>query len=445
MLRTGEQERYANYGTLECNIASNRMPAHHVRTKCRLCSSTDLLPVLSLTSTPPANAFVPPELVKHTETAYPLTVSFCQSCTHAQLVDVICAEALFSHYVYVSGTSSVMVSHLREYAEEALKYAEKVPSVRSCPLFVCEFGSNDGTLLKVFQEFGCNVLGVDPAQNLSQRANEQGIPTWCGFFNSEMAERIKTEHGVADLICANHVCAHIDDFEEVLKGIKILLSTTGIWIFEVGYLLDVYTKNLFDTIYHEHLDFHTVLPIRRILPEYGLRLYMARRVNIQGGALRCYVQHDDSSPLPRENLAQLAEMERLEAAAGLHNSITFFQWEARISQLGLELLSLLTGLQNAGKKIVGYGAPAKATTLLYHFGITEKILSFIVDDNPLKQGLYTPGLHIPVLPVERIYDPNVAYVLILAWNFSDSILSKHQRFTEAGGRFIVPLPNLKII
>lgn len=357
-----------------------------------------------------------------------------------QLLHVISPEILFRHYVYVSGTSSAMREHLRDYAQTAKLF---------CPVsddqLVLEFGSNDGTLLRYFKDEGNRVLGVDPAENLAKVATASGIHTLPKFFNPETALEILNTHGKAKLICANHCCAHIDDFLGVVEGVKILLSETGVWIFEVGYLYDVYKKSLFDTVYHEHLDFHTLAPLISCFRQHGLQILHASRHDIQGGALRCYVGWKDTAPVIEGGTKAVQDLLELETSAGMHMISTFERWNESIRMSGIELRSLLTGLKNAGKRIAAYGAPAKATTLMYHFGITKDDIEFIVDDNPLKQNLISPGLHIPVVAASTLYHEQPDYVLILAWNFADDIMKNHNNFLQDGRRFIIPLPHLRVV
>ena len=240
---------------------------------------------------------------------------------------------------------------------------------------------------------------------------------------------------------ANNVIAHIDDLAAVMRGVARLLAPDGVFVFEVSYLVDVLEKTLFDTIYHEHLDYHTVEPLQPFFRACGLQLIEALRVDSHGGSLRGVVQRIDG---PRKVGASVAGLVARERELGLRNAETFRQFGAGISKLGGELTALLEKLKREGKRIAGFGAPAKATTLLYHLGITPQLVDFIVDDSPLKQGRYTPGMHIPVLPAPALYERGVDYAVILAWNFAEPIMRKHRAWRDGGGRFIVPLPKLEV-
>jgi len=407
------------------------LPHHHKRTDCRLCASAALDRVLRLTPTPPANAMVSAAERDKEQTAYPLDVYRCADCGHLQLLDIVDPKVMFTHYLYVSSTSPVMVAYLKNQAETIIRRLGLKPGD-----LVVEFGSNDGTLLRFFKEAGMRVLGVDPAANVAPDAAE--IETVADFFNAEVAGRIREKYGPAKAICAYNVCAHIDDFRGVIDGVSSLLAPDGQFVFEVGYLLDVYRKTLFDTVYHEHVDFHHVEPLKRFFSKRGLNLVHAERSDIQGGALVAYVGAGRPD-------ASADELIALEHEAGLHSADTFRRWEAAIARRGEELMALLRGLKQKGASIAAYGAPAKATTLMHHFKLDSSVLDYIVDDNPLKQGMFTPGLHLPVLSPEVLYQKKPDYVLLLAWNFAAPIIKKHSRYAGENSRFILPLPNLAII
>ncbi|CAK0771533.1 SAM-dependent methyltransferase [Gammaproteobacteria bacterium] len=407
------------------------------RVDCRLCGSTQLVLVFSLEPTPPANAFVPLSLRHRTQECFPLNVFLCEECAHLQLLDIVSPALLFEDYIYVSGTSPVFVRHFEEYAHALLKRFRPEPGA-----LVIDIGSNDGTLLSFFKDAGYRILGIDPARDIAQRASERGIETLCGFFGADFAEQLRGTRGSAVLITANNVFAHIDDLAEVVRGVRRLLVPNGIFVFEVSYLLDVIENTLFDTIYHEHLDYHSVAPLVRFFASHGLEMIEAERITPHGGSLRGIVQVAGGSYSVGASVAVAIEAERL---AGLDRAETFHTFARHIDALKVELGGLLRRLKSEGKRIAGFGAPAKATTLMYHFGLGPELIDFIVDDSPLKQGLFTPGLHIPVLSSAALVERQPDFLLILAWNFASSIITKNAAFHDAGGRFIVPLPHLKVI
>lgn len=411
-------------------------PLHYKRKTCRLCGSAALEPVLSLTPTPPANSFVPRERLDEPQPCFPLDIHLCGTCKHLQLVDIVDPEYLFAHYVYTSGAAPVMAAHLRAHGRAVIERLRLKPDD-----FVVELGSNDGTFLRPFQEAGLRILGVDPARNIAAQANAAGIPTLPAFFNAETARNILAEYGPANVVCANHVFAHTADMQGLIDGVGLLLAPDGAFVFETGYLVDVYEKTLFDTMYHEHIDYHRVGPLRRFFAANGLELFDAFRVDIQGGALRGFAARPGTHPV---QTARLDELESYETSLGLDRPETFRDYAARIDGCRTALTGLLTSLKAQGKRIAAYGAPAKATTLMYHFGLDRDAIEYIVDDSPLKVGLFTPGLHVPVLPVETIYQRRPDYLVMLAWNFAEPIMAKHAAYAGGGGHFIVPLPKLAV-
>ncbi|MBI5631850.1 MAG: class I SAM-dependent methyltransferase [Elusimicrobia bacterium] len=406
------------------------------RKDCRLCASKDLELVFSLTPTPPANAFVPASRKDVSQPSFPLDLFFCRNCSHLQLLDVVDPSYLFENYVYVSGTSPVFVNHFKNYAADLIKRY----GLRSGD-FALDIGSNDGTLLGFFKEAGLRVLGVDPAKDIAATAARKGIETRAAFFTPELARQIRESHGPARVVTANNVFAHADDLKAILAGVKELMTPDGIFAFEVSYLADVYTKTLFDTIYHEHVAYHAVRPLRSFLKTNGLELIEALRVESHGGSLRGISQLAGE---PRRPGASVAELVALETDIGLDKPETYRRFARDISARKTELLSLLTRLKTEGKKVAGFGAPAKATTLMHHFGLGPEFIDFIVDDSLLKQGLFSPGYHIPILPSSAIAERKPDYLLILAWNFAESIMAKQKAFHEGGGHFIVPLPKVEV-
>lgn len=405
------------------------------RDTCRLCGGGSLRLVLSLTPTPPANAFVAQDALGAAQPSFPLDVHFCDGCGHVQLLDVVDPKALFEDYVYVSGTSPAFVRHFEDYADAVIQRFAPAPGS-----LAVDIGSNDGTLLAAFKARNMRVLGVDPARAIAERATAAGIETMAEFFTPELANRIRDREGAAALVTANNVFAHADDLSGLTDGVRGLLAPDGVFVFEVSYLLDVIAKTLFDTIYHEHLAYHAVKPLVGFFEAHGMELFAAERVATHGGSLRGMVQARGG---PREADGSVEAFVRLEDAAGLDEAKTFVDFAARIDRLGAELGELTAAIKAEGKAIAGFGAPAKATTLMHHFRLGPETIDFIVDDSPLKQGLFTPGTHVPVLPPDALYQRRPDYVIVLAWNFAEPIIEKHSAFREGGGRFIVPLPELR--
>ena len=409
---------------------------YHRRTTCRLCAGPDLANVFSLAPTPLANAFVRREALERKQQLYPLDVFFCSACGHLQLLDVIDPVVLYEHYVYVSGTSPVFVRHFKDYADYVIARFETPADG-----LVVDIASNDGTLLRFFKERGRRILGIDPAKEIAAEARASGIPTVVDFFSPSLADQIRAEHGPANVVSANNIIAHVDDLASFMEGVRRLLAPDGVFVFEVSYLADVVENTLFDTIYHEHLDYHSVKPLAGFFARCGLEMIEAIRVDTHGGSLRGVVQHKGG---PRPVGPSVAEAIAREKAIGLDRAETFRGFAAHIESLKAELVGLLRGLKSQGKRIAGFGAPAKTTTLMYHFGIEPGMIDFIVDDSPLKQGHFTPGMHIPVVPATQLLEHKPDYVLILAWNFAAPIMAKQVAFRQGGGQFIVPLPKVSV-
>lgn len=406
------------------------------RTSCRLCGSHQLTLILKLAPTPPANAFVPKEALDKPQSVFPLDVAFCEGCGHVQLLDVVDPAVLFEDYVYVSGTSPVFVQHFQHYANALFDLGRPAGGD-----LVVDIGSNDGTLLRAFKDKGMEVQGIDPAKAIAERATADGIPTRAAFFGPDLGRAMAAELGPAAIVTANNVYAHIDDLGGVTDGVRALLAPDGLFSFEVSYLGDVFTDTLFDTIYHEHLSYHSVRPLIPFLAAHGLELIEAVRVPTHGGSLRGIAQRTGG---PRRVGASVADMLAYEKKLGLEKAETFHAFAARIEERKRQLAGLLAERKAQGRRIVGYGAPAKATTLMYHFGLGRDALDYIVDDSPLKQGLYSPGLHVPVRPARALEENPPDDIVILAWNFAEPIMKKLQPYREAGIRFIVPLPEVKL-
>jgi len=407
------------------------------RDSCRLCGSSRLVQVLSLTPTPPANAFVDIDGLGREQATFPLDLFFCEDCAHVQLLDIVNPRILFENYVYVSGTSPVFVRHFELYAKTLLKTFS--PPDRSLAV---DIGSNDGTLLQFFKSAGLSVLGIDPAKDIARRATDAGIETLPEFFDRKLARQIREYRGAASVITANNMFAHADDLGQIVDGVRELLADDGVFVFEVSYLRDVYEKTLFDTIYHEHLSYHTVKPLIPFFSDHDMELIAVQLVDTHGGSLRGISQRKGGAHEIDSSVSDFVEKEE---ELGLDTQRTFIDFGQRIVGLRDELAALLNGLKASGSSIAGYGAPAKATTLMYHFNLNLDVIDFIVDDSPLKQGLYSPGLHIPVLPSSALADRRPDFLLILAWNFAEPIMRNNAGFVDQGGRFIVPIPEIKII
>ncbi|MBC8232336.1 methyltransferase domain-containing protein [bacterium] len=406
------------------------------RDNCRLCGGHNLELVLQLAPAPIADDYVSAARVGEVQETYPLDLYLCRTCGHAQLLNVVNPEVLFGEYVYLTSVSIGLVEHFRRYAD-ALMCRVNLPQ----GAFVVDIGSNDGSLLRFFQERGMRVLGIDPAREIARQATESGIETLPTYFTSELACKIKQKYGPAAIVTANNVFAHIDNLGDVVEGVRELLASDGVFVFEVSYLVDIIQKTLFDTIYHEHLCYHAVKPLNSFFSRHGMQFIDVQRIPTKGGSLHGTVQLSGGS---RPVSPSVGELIALESSLGLDCPEPFKTLATKLDRLKAQLLNLLSDLKSQGKTIAGYGASATVTTLIYHFGIGD-MLNFIVDDNPRKQGTFSPGYHIPVLHPRAIYEQKADYVLILAWNYVEPIMKKHEFFLKKGGHFIIPMPKVQLI
>jgi SAM-dependent methyltransferase len=403
-----------------------------------MCDAGGLQRVLTLTPTPPGNRFLSAEQLSLPEPTYPLELYFCGHCHHVQLGHVVSPVILYQNsYSYVSATSSVFLDHLRNYAAEMIDGVPLKPGA-----LVVDIGSNDGSCLRFFAQAGMKVVGVDPATEIAERATASGIATVCDFFSYDLAVRLRRDHGPAALITSHNACAHIDDLADVLRGVEHWLADDGLFVLEVGYLLDVIEHGWFDTIYHEHLDYHSVGPFQQMFARVGLDPIAVQRVSPQGGSIRVFAQRIGG---PRKNDGSVARLMELEHRSKLDRPETFVQFGQQIDEVGMQLRALIGALKAKQRSIAGFGAPTKATTLLSQFGLGKSELDFIVDDNPLKQGLFTPASRILVTDAQELYARRPDYLLILAWNFADPIMSAHKEYARQGGRFIIPMPIPRIV
>lgn len=407
------------------------------KTFCRICKNKNLIKTISLGVTPLANTFLKKEHLDAPEPFFPLEVNFCNRCGQLQLAHVVSPDLLFKEYVYVSSTSPVFVSHFKEYALDVIKKFKL-----NSKSFVIDIGSNDGILLKPFKRKGVKVLGIDPAKKIADKVSMEGIKTLPEYFNWALAKKILAEYGKADVITANNVFAHVDDIDEVVNGVKLLLKKDGVFIIEAPYLVDFLEKNLFDTIYHEHLSYLSVKPLGFFFKKHQMKIFDVMKVASHGGSIRVFVKLSSAKHKISNSVKNLVNNER---KIGIHSIQTYLDFAKKIRKNKANLIKLLNELKVKGKIIAGYGAPAKGNTLLNYFGIGKDILDYIVDDSPLKQGLYAPGTRIPIVSAKKLFTDRPDYILILAWNYADPIIQKLSYLKEKGVGFIIPVPEPTII
>jgi SAM-dependent methyltransferase len=362
---------------------------------------------------------------------------FCETCSLVQLLDVIDPELLFRNYIYVTGTSDTMAGHNRRYASTIVDLLKLQTDA-----LVVEVASNDGSLLKCFQEHGVRTLGIEPATNIAQIARSRGVETIEHFFSLATARQVLKEHGSADVIIANNVLAHVDETLDFLTGCKELLKPEGVLVVEVPYLGELIDRLEYDTVYHEHLCYFSLTSLLRLCDEAGLSVFRIDRMPVHGGTIRVYSRARDRYP---EHAGNVLKAVAAEVQAGLTTLARYERFATDVEKSARTIRNLLIDLKERGKTVAGYGAPAKGNTLLNYSGIGVELLPYIVDKNPRKVNLYTPGMHIPVLPTSVLLQKQPDYLFILAWNFTEEIMKQQREYREHGGQFIVPLPEPKVV
>lgn len=404
---------------------------------CRFCASPLDISVVDLGMSPPCQSVVTAEGLEAMERFYPLHAHLCPQCLLVQLPELVTADEIFTEYAYFSAFSTSWVEHARSYVEMIRGRLDLGPTD-----LVVELASNDGYLLQHFVGTGIPVLGIDPAANVAPAAEERGVPTLVEFFGRTTAARLVEEGKSASLIVGNNVLAQIPDLNDFIAGVAILLASDGTATFEFPHLLRLLDGVQYDTIYHEHYSYFSFRTIGTILEKHGLAVYDVEELPTHGGSLRVYAQHA-GGPYPVGNAT--TELLEREEASGLHRPERYVQFSEDVKESKRSLLDLLIRLRRDGARVAGYGAPGKGNTLLNYCGIRTDLLDFTVDRNPYKQGTYTPGTHIPILPVERIAEAKPDFILVLPWNLIDEIGSQLSYVAEWGAKLIVPVPLARVV
>ena len=408
---------------------------YKIKKKCTLCKGNILKPILSFGKTPLANSY--PIKKKYNQLFFPLSVCLCKSCGHSQLKEIVEPSLMFKNYLYVSGTSKVLRLHFESYAKKMInRFKLKKKD------FILDIACNDGTFLENFtkKKFE-NVIGIDPAKNLRKYNKTKKIDINTFFFDHKSSLKFKKKYNPFKLITANNVCAHIPDVDDFFKGVKEILKDDGIFVFEVSYLLDVINKLSFDTIYHEHMSYHSLKPLIEFANKNNLQVFDFDLIKAQGGSIRVYVSHKKKFKIKKKKILNQIQ---LETRKGLFSETLFKKYMKRINLQRNKLHKILNKFMKYRKTIVGFGAPAKLTTFSYKFKINSKIVSYIVDDNRLKQNRYSPGKNIKIISYDDLKNKKFSAIIIFAWNFSESII-KRLKMDFKNIDIIVPFPKLKII
>ena len=409
------------------------MKDHHKRTTCRICDSKDLKQFLDLGRTPLANSLVGKKNLNKKERTFPLSVYFCQNCSLVQVLDVVNPEILFSDYYFMTSASSPSVDHFKKYSAKILK-----DFIKSSRDLVVDIGGNDGTLLNELKN-DCKVLNIEPAHNIAEVARKKGIHTINKFFSKKLVKEIIKKNGYANVITANNITAHTDTVRELFEGVKDLLADDGVFIFETHWARNLIGEGGFDQVYHEHLSYYSLHALKYLVDSVGMSIFDVETVPIQGESLRVYVSKN------RKPKASFAKFLKREKSLGLNDFKSFARFSKKVLDNKNKTLKLLAKLKSENKKIVGYGAPAKGSTLLNFYGIGKETIDYVIDTTSIKQGLFMPGVHLPIYPPEKLFESKPDYILLLAWNYADAILKKEKNLRDGGVKFIIPVPEVKII
>ena len=407
-------------------------------TPCRFCDAPLARTFVDLGASPLANAYLKPAQLQRMEPFYPLHVLVCESCLLTQLPMLERPEDIFSDYAYFSSFSESWLRHAASFANNARQRFQL--DSRS---MVIEIASNDGYLLQNFTAAGIPVLGIEPAANIARTAMDKGIPTQVAFFNSELADALAAQGKQADMIIANNVIAHVPELNDFVDGLRRILKPGGVISLEFPHLMELIRDTQFDTIYHEHFSYFSFLTMKKILGAHGLSVFDVEQLPTHGGSLRVYAKHSDND---RPQISErVDELLRLEKVFGMHSLTTYTNFTASVQAVKRSLLRFLIDAKDRGAVVAGYGAPAKGNTLLNYCGVRSDLLDYTVDLSPHKQGLFLPGVHIPIHAPEKIRETQPDYVLILPWNLRDEIMEQLAYIREWGGKFVVPVPEATVL
>lgn len=404
---------------------------------CRSCGAGLEHTFIDLGMSPLANSYIKPEHVNRMEPFYPLHVYVCKKCLLVQLEQFSSPHDIFSDYAYFSSFSDSWLAHARAYVDMMVDRFRFDRNSR-----VVEIASNDGYLLKNFVERGIPVLGVEPAENVAEVARGKGINTKVAFFGEKTARSLTDDGWAADLIIGNNVLAHVPDLNDFVRGLKLLLRPAGLITMEFPHLLQLMEQNQFDTIYHEHFSYFSFMAVEQVFARHGMKLFDVEELPTHGGSLRIYACHDSDTSKPIEMRAK--ELKSREEATGFGKLSHYLSFGSQVEATKRKLLSFLITARQEGKRIVGYGAPAKGNTLLNYCGVRTDFIEYTVDRSPHKQGHFLPGVHIPIYEPERVRVTRPDYLLILPWNIREEVMNQMSYIREWGGKFVVPIPAVQV-
>lgn len=407
------------------------------QSQCRSCGATLEHTFVNLGMSPLANSYIKPEQLNRMEPFYPLHVYVCAECVLVQLEQFSTPHDIFSDYAYFSSFSDSWLAHAKAYVDMIV---DRFRLDRNSN--VVEIASNDGYLLQNFVARGIPVLGIEPAANVAEVATKKGINTTVAFFGEKTAVDLCTNGWAADLIIGNNVLAHVPDVNDFVKGLKALLKPCGLITMEFPHLLQLMKQNQFDTIYHEHFSYFSFLAVEQVFARHGMKLFDVEEIPTHGGSLRIYACHDQDASKPIGD--RVRELRSREESIGFGQLNHYGSFGPQVEETKHKLLSFLISARQEGKRIVGYGAPAKGNTLLNYCGIRTDLIDYTVDRSPHKQGYFLPGVHIPIYAPDRIRQTRPDYLLILPWNIREEVMQQMHFIREWGGKFVVPIPEVRV-
>ena len=405
--------------------------------RCRFCDALLEHTFVDLGMSPLCESYVSADRLNEMEAFYPLHVFVCERCFLVQLDEFVSPQDIFTEYAYFSSYADSWVEHARQYAEMMTEKFQLNGQSR-----IVEIASNDGYLLQHFVAKGIPSLGIEPAANVAREARKKGVPTIIEFFGEALAHELAADGRLADVLVANNVLAQVPNLNDFVRGLKVLLRVGGVLTIEFPHLVQLMEGNQFDTIYHEHFSYFSLITASRILAAHGLRVFDVDELSTHGGSLRLYCCHDDDESKPTSSQAK--ELQRREEASGFTCLDHYRGFAERVKETKRRILKFLIGAKEDGKSIAGYGAPGKGNTLLNYCGIRSDFLDYTVDRNPYKQGKFLPGTRIPIFSPVKIAETKPDYLFILPWNFKDEIVEQCSYIREWGGKFIVPIPTLQV-